>query len=257
MLQELSTFNIIIIGLSLVIFLVSMVILFYFRYSRKMVLSELNSSRQKIAHQKELLKHEVETIEKERIRIARDLHDEVGAMLSYTSMNISRVLEDDQSVSEIKNIIKKNKKTLDDALQEVRRISHDLLPPILDMIGLQAAIEDFIEKQSGKLKFNTTFIGDFSHLDKSHSLQIYRVLLEFINNSVKYSNGDLISLQINYKDEILVINISDNGDGFKLEETGKGLGLSNMENRLEAINAEHNFLTEINKGTSLYIKLKT
>lgn len=240
-----------VIGGSMLIFMISLFfIIMYFYYSRKMMISKLN-------HQKDLLKNEIIIIENERKRIARDLHDEVGASLAYIGLNLNQINNykiENKDFNE-KLILCYNQ--LNKTIQDVRRISHGLLPPVLEMFGLTPALEEYINGLNSKININFNPVDDFNIMDPNISLQLYRVILEIINNSIKHSGGQNINIKMEKHLHQNIITIEDDGIGFNFEKMKqtKGLGLKNIISRLEAIDAEFKFDIIASKGSRIRITL--
>ena len=255
MLQEIDAFTLVFIGSGLIFLVVAIFLIIYYRYANRLMGATVKNNQLKLDHQKDLLKNEIDAIDKERERLARDLHDEVGALLSYISMNLSVKTEKDTN-KELINSINDNKKNLDEAIEKIRHISHSLLPPTLDLFGLQVAIEEFINSLKTNLKFDFSSSFDLTLLPKDHALHLYRLIMEFVNNSVKHSKGDTIKIQFTKSNASYHILIADNGIGFDYEKAilTSGMGLKNIESRLNSLEAEHTLDSNKN-GTQVLIKL--
>lgn len=256
MLQEINAFTLVIIGSGLIFLIVAIFLIIYYRYANKLIGESVKNNQLKLDHQSDLLKNEIKAIDNERARLARDLHDEVGALLSYISMNMSATAELNSS-TQLQKGINENRKSLDDAIQKVRQISHSLLPPTLDLFGLEIAIEEFTSsiKTNFIIDFKTCF--DLKILQKNQQLHLYRLIMEFVNNSVKHSKGDLIRIEFRESKDLYKLYLSDNGKGFDYDEAMKksGLGLKNFESRLSALEADYT-INSNNKGTQVKIHLR-
>jgi signal transduction histidine kinase len=258
--ESIGTFELIL-GGSILIFIISgLFIILYYHFTRKIVINKLQQNRLTLDHQKELLKNEIAVIEQERKRIARDLHDEIGANMAYIGINLAQLAKECPSTtsSSFNEKITICQNQLNQAIADVRRISHDLLPPILEMFGLIPAMQEFINKLNAQLKIEFTFDDSFNRLNQETALQLYRVMLELINNSIKHSGGDKITIQFNDLGETRKIIYTDNGIGFDMSamKISNGLGLKNIISRLEAIEAQYSYITTLEKGFQTEIIIK-
>ena len=167
------------------------IVLFVAYYNKKQSKQKMELQAKEVELQQSLLLNSLEVQEAEQKRIARDLHDEVGALLSVTKMSLNvlgRKIKDDT----LSKDLLKSKKLLEDSIATVRRISKELIPSSLENFGLVAAIEDFLNqvKQSTGLSvnFETDFLED-DNLTKNQELMLYRIVQELTNNAIKHSGA--------------------------------------------------------------------
>jgi len=256
--ETIGTFELII-GGSIFIFIIScLFIILYYYFSRKIIINKLQQNHLTLEHQKELLKNEIAIIEKERKRIARDLHDEIGANLAYIGLNFNQIAKEFPLSVPLSDKMALCQSQLNQAIADVRRISHDLLPPILEMFGLIPAIQEFINNIHSSFHVNFSYDESFNLIDPDKALQLYRVLLELINNSIKHSGGDTITIQFSDLHPTMKITYSDNGIGLDINEIKQntGLGIKNIISRLELIGADFKCNTAIANGFQIEILLK-
>jgi len=191
--------------------------------------------------------------ETERQRIARDLHDGLGSLLS----SIKYSLQGEQSFDHIKKV----NSVLDSSIDELRRISHDLTPIALSRYGLIEAIKEICQSERNSLP-NMIFEKDdvVENLNLSYILQIniYRIILEAINNARKYADATNIFIQILSQENNLFITVEDDGVGFELNEEvmSKGIGLKNIRDRVNYLGGKLRIDTKKGEGTSIYIELE-
>lgn len=243
----------------LVVGLILVSITFYLIYNR-------NKLKQNAILQAEMLKQQelrskavLEAEEIERQRIAKDLHDGIGQMLSAVKLNLSSI-QHRITIDEKENLLFQNAISLvDDSVKEVRTISHNMMPNMLIKKGLANAIRDFIDKLSGTtLKIDLEITGMNERLESSLESIVFRVLQELVNNIIKHANANHITLQILKFENELTIMIEDNGVGFKVEETldsEKGIGLKNIISRIEFLKGNINYDSTIGKGTTVTIDI--
>ena len=180
--------------------------------------------------------------ESERQRIAQDLHDSLGGLLSTIKLQ----LEQTQNPKDIQPL-------LDKAAQEVRNISHHLQPSTLAQFGLVAALKDLVNLyQTSNVLTLDLQCYHVTNLSKSVNLQLYRIIQEALHNAVKHAQATEILIQLNGETDALSIIIEDNGIGFDASISHQGSGLSNMRKRVEFLKGEFTIdSTEV--GTSVYI----
>ncbi|MCD4746247.1 MAG: sensor histidine kinase [Bacteroidales bacterium] len=228
----------------------------YYRYRQKQK-ALLNAE---IIKQKELrLKTVIETQEEERKRIAKDLHDGLGQILSGLKLTCqglitSKKVKDEDNVSNLMEI----NKILDNACHEVRTISHQMMPRELNELGLIPSIEDMINNSLGNLQINVSFehFGITDRFDEKIEIGLYRIAQELINNVIKHSQATNVNIQLYKNKGMLVFMVEDNGKGFQLEEIkDKGIGLLNINSRVDAINGELNYETGSGIGTVATIRV--
>lgn len=189
--------------------------------------------------------------QKERIRIARDLHDSVGQMLSVAKMNLSAFPDEKlQPTSQL----------IDSTISEVRTISHNLIPEDLNF-GLFAALETLAEKinHSGTTKMTVNITGEIRNLkfEQQNELSIYRIVQEVVNNMIRHSGANSINLNVTQQAQKILISIKDNGRGMDTEniENSKGIGWKNIKARVNLLDGEMKIQSEKLSGTQIEILL--
>lgn len=198
--------------------------------------------------------------EEERNRIAADLHDRLGSMLSTVKLLFSTLdTKIDQALEENKNQYSKANKLLDEACVEVRRISHNLSTGMVSNFGLIAALDELSDSidNSGIITCKFNAYGIEGRLDNKLEIAIYRMVQEIINNILKHANASKISIQLNKMEESISITIEDNGVGFDVEEKKKsgGLGLASIEARANKVNGTYHVESSIGNGSISIIEI--
>jgi len=238
------------------VFLISVLIAFllYNRYKWK----QQAKLQTEISKQQELAaKAIVEAEETERSRIAKDLHDSVGQMMSAARMNLSSFsntvqLHDIEQKQSLSNIIT----LVDESCKEVRAVSHSMMPQILLKKGLPEAVEELVTRiNSNVLKINLHAEGFEQRPHSNIETILYRVIQECVNNTLKHAEAKHMDISIIKEAEMISITIEDDGKGFTLSETDaeEGMGLKNIRNRVRFLKGEVNFDTAPGKGTSIVI----
>ena len=194
--------------------------------------------------------------EKERKKIASDLHDDLGPLLSAIKFKINSI---DIEKDEDKILIEHASKHIDDTLERVRKISFDLLPNTLTRKGVAKAIEEFIPKIQKLVPLNIKFIyDDMIDLPDETKVNLYRMILEIINNTVKHSQAKNLRIELTKMDMKIVLLTSDDGVGFDLEKKAtinSGLGLRNLQSRTEIMHGELLIDTQPGRGVKYNIQI--
>ena len=228
-----------------------LIVFFYFS-RKKIIQKEIEKRDLEIFHQKEQLHAVIITQEEERKRIAQDLHDDISSKLNIVSLNSYLLTSPNLTATEIKeitdNIINLTAKALDNS----RKIAHNLLPPVLDKFGLHAGIEELCEEFESSKSVKVFYQNkiEFDEKDKDRDLHIFRILQELMNNSLRHGKANEIKIDFNIKNGIKTCLYKDNGIGFNSDdaENQKGLGMKNINSRISFINGTINISSKISKG---------
>jgi signal transduction histidine kinase len=258
-----SDLQLIFLGSSGLMVLITFSILFVVYYKQKQGEQKIAIQELQAEMQRRLLESSLEVQEVERRRIAKDLHDEVGAMLSMTKMSYNQLLKKLNTSAELTEQGQKTKEFLEESISQVRRISRELVPSTLEDFGLISALDEFIQKihiASGVLFiFNHEGIEDSERFDKKIELTIYRIAQELVNNALKHAEAGEITLKLTVQDNKFIFIFTDNGKGFDLEAVKKdpksGLGLRNIESRLSVVDGVFKIKSTPGKGTNTKIEI--
>ncbi len=189
--------------------------------------------------------------EKERKRIAADLHDGLGPVMSSINLYYQAYI-DEKNPEKKKEIEGRLKKIIGNAISDVSKISHNISPLIVENNGLIVALENFIDQLNihKNLKINFSYENIF-RFDIKKELSLYRAVTELINNTIKYAQANIIHINISIQNKQIHIDYTDNGIGFdKLKITGikNGLGLQNITSRLASLEGSFSYNTTENGG---------
>jgi len=189
--------------------------------------------------------------ERERKRIAADLHDGLGPVMSSINLYYQAYI-DEKNPQKKKEIELRLKNIIHDAIADVSKISHNISPHIVENNGLVVALQNFIDQINMHEKIDIILKHDnIFRFDIKKELTIYRAVTELINNTLKYANADYIHIQIYVKDKQLYVKYADNGIGFdihKQNESKSGIGLYNITNRLESLRGKFIYETSPKLG---------
>lgn len=234
------------------------IILFVVFYQKKMIQEQLKRQVLEADYQQKMMRTELESQESERRRLAADLHDSIGGMLSTIRVGLitlGRSMAEPESIKETKSM-------LDDTITSVRRISHDLMPATLEKFGFLHAIKELCERFQATARITIDFEeeGEIPELETQRGLMVFRIVQELLNNAVKHARATLIKVSVHVADE-MIITVEDNGIGFDADaqkadkQTGRGLGLFNMENRARLLGGTLTFKTAQQKGSYIILTL--
>lgn len=243
----------IILYISLFFIVVAVVLIVFFYFSRKKIIQqELEKLDLILQYQKEQLHAIIFTQEEERKRIAQDLHDDISSKLNIVSLNThlltSPNLTEAETAEITGNIIALTTKALDNS----RKIAHNLLPPVFEKFGLSAGIEELCEEFESSKAVKTYYKNeiDFDEKDIDRHLHVFRILQELMNNSIRHGKASEIWISFANKDGINTCDYIDNGIGFNCSNTEnqKGLGMKNIDSRISFLQGTIEINSEINKG---------
>ena len=231
----------------LIILSLGIAIAFFIRiHLKRMLTAQEKLNAEKLMHQEELLKTSVIIQERERERIASDLHDALIGKLNVLSLAMAAKVDTVDPETMLK-----------ESIATARRISHDLSPPLLD----ETSLTEWINEMTVPLK--GTYIVELStsqepnaKVPKDIKLQLIRILQECINNAIKHANATVLSFSLRVTKKYIALQIKDNGKGFNTETSSRGLGLKNMELRIQLLQGNYRLKSTIHKGTELFILIK-
>lgn len=246
----------------LIMLALALAFVLFFNFSKKKIMTE-QMRNQKLAfqHQEELLHSTILTQEAERKRIARELHDEIGSKLNVILLNTHRLKKFSKEEEEIGAITNEVNSLINTTINTTRRISHDLLPPTLEDFGLVEAIKELRDtfQQTGTVSISFDLIGNGKSIDdKIIELNIFRVLQELINNSIRHGKATEIAIKLWLKTSGIKLEYLDNGEGFDQSDfkNKKGLGMKNIESRLHMIHATYKYDSSPGNGFKVIIDLR-
>ncbi|MDX8567383.1 histidine kinase [Elizabethkingia sp. HX XZB] len=246
----------------IVIFIVLILLLLY-AYKQRAKSMKQRDELHALAMEKEKQNSKISTLtallegqEQERGRLARDLHDGLGGLLSGTKHQLSYL--DPHQSENIEEGISKSIKQIDGAVEELRRVAHNLMPDLLVKYGLEVAIQEFASRISNSaLDIHTEFINYRNSLSEEKQLIIYRIIQELVNNAIKHADASEIIIQVSQEENVLNLTVEDNGKGFdhKSLNVKKTAGFHNIESRVQFLKGTMNIMSELNIGTSIELQI--
>ena len=235
--MEWDLISLLIAGIAVMLVLALGIIFFVVLYQRRVFNHQLEIKSIEERKQQELLQATIQSEEEERMRIASELHDDVGITLSSVKLFLHQAAQNPDP-----ELIRESRELLEESIQKIRNISHSLQPGILQHLGLQASIQSFAEmiSKTGSIAMKYEPEGELPPLGGHISLAIYRVIQELVNNVIKHSGATRIHLH-SAADTRVKIVMTHNGEG--LDDAGfrqlvfkpGAIGLKNIVNRLESV----------------------
>ncbi|MGN6438611.1 MAG: tetratricopeptide repeat protein [Agriterribacter sp.] len=255
--RQKNILNYILIGGAAILLIIS--VLSYRNYRQKQKLqqqriSELETEKQ-LAATEAVLRGE----EQERTRLAKDLHDGLGGLLSGIKYSFQTMKGNLVMTPENQQTFERSMDMLDSSIKEMRRVAHNMMPEALVKFGLDTALQDFCNdiNQSGILMVNYQSTGlEEATLDQTSAIAVYRIVQEMINNTIKHAEAKNAIVQINKTNNEIAITIEDDGKGFdpSVLQQSKGIGWSNIQSRIDFLKGRLDIKSIPGKGTSVLIE---
>lgn len=234
-------------AVSLFLLALSILISFFYRNYKRL-------SAQKV--QIGITKAMIQVQEEERTRVARDLHDGLGGMLTTVKLNLEDYTHENKNAgnTELHNIISQ----LNGSVTELRRIAHNMMPEMLLKLGLEASLKDLCKLLTAKsLHADFQCLGIQNTIRVEEQITIYRIIQELLTNIVKHADAENVLLQCAQHGAVFFITIEDDGKGFDADVLTQmdGIGLNNIKNRVAYLHGNIEVLSREQQGTSINIEL--
>ncbi|MBL7726934.1 MAG: hypothetical protein JNM68_04570, partial [Dinghuibacter sp.] len=199
--------------------------------------------------------------EEERSRIAKDLHDGLGGLLSGTRISFQQVKENLVFTPENLRLFERSMGMLDHTITDLRKVAHNLMPEALARFGLYEAVHDFCNSIRASSGIETTYqlVGEQRKYSDTAAVFIYRIIQELVNNAIKHASASHVMVQLSTGEATTGITVEDNGRGFNKEILlqSRGAGMANIQYRVAYFNGTIDIISEPGSGTSVNIHLKT
>ncbi len=252
-LQEATARKNILIG-AIMIVSTTLLLLIWLAYNRYRIKKESEFEKEKNLHRSLQYKALIEGEEKERTRIARELHDSIGQILSAAKMNVSVIKPSGNDDEEVRvNAMG----LIDRAVTEVRTISHNLMPSALSELGLKPALKALVKAVNTASALQIKLeMDDEPVMLKSAEVVVYRIIQEIIHNTIKHAKATELVIKFGSSGRNITLDTRDNGTGFDTGQiaTSGGIGWKNIFLRTELLNGKIAVDSEQNKGTSIHIE---
>ncbi|OQP44560.1 hypothetical protein A4H97_09325 [Niastella yeongjuensis] len=210
-------------------------------------------ARERLEHQRKLVRASIESQERERAEIGRELHDNINQILAVTKAYI------EASMTELdlrEELTERSINNLQLAINEIRKISKSLVPPVMDKNGLVDSVQDLIENIQLVNPFAISFLYEkeqLRNITPQQQLALYRIVQEQFNNIIKHAQAHNVSIELFEKNDFIDLNIQDDGQGFDPAERRKGVGLSNILSRIELFDGKLEVISSKGHGCTLKV----
>jgi len=227
---------------------------------RKIFLYMEKIEREKRASEKRFLSVMIQAEDNERKRLAKDLHDGLGPLLSTIKMSLSALKKQDNSPQAVE-ILQNLDMVILESIKSIKDISNNLSPHVLDNFGLEKAVNNFLQKITTTGSISIDYRSNLKEMRFEQNMEsvIYRVLCELVNNTIKHANAKKIVINLNYDIYSVSLNYKDNGEGFELDNLfkpqEKGTGLYNIYSRVSSLKGKIDIQSLPGKGTEVMIKI--
>ena len=256
-------------GGAVVIFLFVMLILIVLGYKnlnkKKKIMEQLKQIEiHKLENNlKEQELHEIDRIlevqDKERVKIANDLHDNLGSLLATVKLNFSNLKQRNNALEDKDGLFDKTNSLIEEAYQKVRTFAHTKNAGVIANKGLLSAVQNIAKKVSlpGKLKVEVIPFGLEERIENTLEISIFRMIQEIVTNVIKHASATEIIIHLTQHDDSLNIIVEDNGKGFNPKTIAKkeGMGLANIEKKVEQMGGIFSIDSVKDKGTSIIIDI--
>lgn len=259
-LKQKSTLNYLLAAATIGFLVISILIYRNYQHRQKLQkakIDELETEKQLTATEA-VLKGE----EQERTRLAKDLHDGLGGMLSGIKFSLNNMRENLIMTPENVHAFERSIDMLDSSIKEMRRVAHNMMPEILVKYGLDAALREYCDEmdRSGVLHINYQSVGmQQAELAQTTSVTVYRIVQELLNNTIKHANAKNVLVQLHQSapEKLLAVTVEDDGKGFdaNLLKQADGMGWANIKNRVEFLKGKIDLQSSPGKGTSVMIEI--
>ncbi|MFI0429243.1 sensor histidine kinase [Mariniflexile sp. HMF6888] len=240
--------------IAVLVIVTTLVIVFFVVFLRRKNKLLFDKIRQEQAFEAEITQAQTETQEQTLKNIGWELHDNIGQLLSFANMQLSILKM--QVADDVKEKFKDTADALKESLAEVRALSKTLNNEVVLNVGFEKSITNELNRMK-KMTFESAelkTIGEsIDFKERKHEIILFRILQEFLSNSVKYSEAKNILIVLDYQPDNLVITAKDDGKGFNLDEIEKGAGLINMKSRASLINAQLELTSQPGEGVKLIL----
>lgn len=224
------------------------IIVFAYIYNKRQLSHQIDMQQLRIDKNQELLEASFESSERERKRIAAELHDDINNRLTLLKYGMAGTEMKKETEVEVYGQI-------DDTIERIRQISRNLMPPTIERLGLVEALHQLFEdtgKNTG-LQVQIDLPDRMKVSNPQYALGLYRICQELLNNTIKHAEASIVELKLSHSNGKLNFEYSDNGKGMDLNANQVGVGLRSIESRVEQIRGEFKWESSPGNGVRLNI----
>ncbi len=256
--RQKNTLNYILIGSALTLLIIALLSFRNYKQKQKIQhqrITELEKEKQ-LSATEAVLKGE----DQERTRLAKDLHDGLGGMLSGIKYSFNTMKENLIMTPDNHRAFERSMDMLDSSIREMRRVAHNMMPEALVKFGLDTALRDYCNdiNQSGAIKIAYQSIGlDNAVIEQTTAITLYRIVQELMTNTLKHASAKTAIVQITKTNHVITLTVEDDGKGFdsRILQQSRGIGWTNIQNRVEFLKGKLDVNSQSGKGTSVFIEV--
>lgn len=218
--------------------------------------NEAEKKQIEFQYEKQLLQSMLEVQEKAMNQISQEIHDNIGQVLAGVHMNLISV--SNGLITDTTQIISDTKNQVSTALKDLRNLSHVLNSKYINKIGLEESLRKETQYLGAynSIKFEIDINDGDTHLSPERELMIFRIAQEALSNIIKHADATMVTIKIDYRPTLFHIDIADNGRGFEQDtNNAKGIGLMNMQQRVEVMNGTLHIASARDSGTKITINI--
>jgi hypothetical protein len=235
-----------------VLTIVVVFVAFFLTFQKRKNQLLLKNIEQQKQFDEELIKTQQEIQEQTLKNVGRELHDNVGQLLAFATMQMNSVSRN--ATEDLKPKVENASEALKESFAEVRALSKSLNSDVIQNMGFKATVENEINRlnKSGLIEASLKIKGKNQNLEnKKDEIILFRIIQEFLSNTLKYAEAETLKVSLDYNTEALKIKVEDDGIGFDVLEASQGSGMTNMKKRAELLDAKFSLESEPDKGTVL------
>ena len=249
------------VGTAVLLVMAVFIIIFVAYYQQKQAKQQLALKELQAHHRRELMAATFRGQEEERRRLAEDMHDGIGTMLSITKMCLNQLEQKLGGEVKVGFEFQKTRSMIDETMTNVRRISRNLVPTTLERFGLLAALEELVDRANeGELEIELNYPETPTPFPPALELMLYRITQELVNNAIRHARAHHITIQLVCIDHEVRLSVIDDGVGFDfdaiMENRQAGLGLRTIESRLSVVNGHVTFDVAPGRGSQIHVQVK-
>ncbi|MBY0433217.1 MAG: sensor histidine kinase, partial [Cyclobacteriaceae bacterium] len=199
--------------------------------------------------------------EEERGRLAKDLHDGLGGMLSGIKFSLANMKSNVILDAESALVFERSLDMLDHSISELRRVAHNMMPEVLVKFGLEEAVKSYCDsvQQSGMVRVNFQSVGTAYRFASDREITVYRIIQELMTNVVKHAKANHALVQLGWQQNSVHVTVEDDGVGFDVDtlEKSRGAGWANIRSRVDFLKGKLDVQSAPGSATSVNITLPT
>lgn len=249
------------IGTAVLLVMAVFIIIFVAYYQQKQAKQQLAYKELQAQHRRDLMAATFRGQEEERKRLAEDMHDGIGTMLSVTKMSLNQLERQVGGDMQTSFLFQKTRSMIDETMTNVRRISRNLVPTTLERFGLLAALEELADRATDDdVEVELIYPEQVIPFSPALELMLYRIAQELVNNAIRHARAKRISIQVYSVEREARLSVIDDGVGFDfdrvMENKQGGLGLRNIESRLSVVNGHVTFDVAPGRGSQIHVQVQ-